>query len=82
MSVSPFRQHALEWARAQIAQPCGEICNGCNRKLSIAELYDNRCSRCGNALHTDNATRLDPNDPESARILAGNPAATPDDLPF
>ena len=25
---------------------------------------------------------LDPNDPESARILAGNPAATPDDLPF
>lgn len=71
----------MEWAVTQIAQPCGEICNGCDRKLSIAELYNNRCSGCGNVLSGEGATRLDPDDPESARILAAAVAAQSDPEP-
>ena len=80
LDSSPFRAYIMGWAVAQVSQPCGEICNGCERRLSIAELYNNRCRGCGNVLSHEAATRLDPDDPESARILAVNPAASTDDM--
>ena len=71
---NPFREYALAWGLRQINMPAGEICNGCDKELTVAELYSNRCYGCGQKLSDDEATRLAPGFEGQRRAC--------DDLPF
>ena len=70
MSDSTFRACARERGLTDNA-PAGEICNHCDRVVTISDLWRNRCM-CGNALSENDATRLDPD--WHAPAAAWNPA--------
>jgi DNA-directed RNA polymerase subunit RPC12/RpoP len=60
VSDSAFRAYARARRLQQTGVQAGEICNRCDHRIFVDELWRNRCSSCGNVLSEDGATRPDP----------------------
>ena len=60
MSDGAFRDYARGRGLQQTGVLAGEICNCCNHRIFVDELWRNRCSSCGAVLSKGEATRPDP----------------------